>query len=67
MSHYGFMSKEKYETEKDSYTMGVRFSVDDTQALVKLRHGQDPTGVDIRSHEETLAITSGPDWTPEED
>tara|TARA_R100000700_G_scaffold15141_1_gene21064 strand:+ start:6694 stop:6894 length:201 start_codon:yes stop_codon:yes gene_type:complete len=66
MSNYAFMTKEKYNEIADSLVHGVRFSVDDEQAVAKLADGQEPEGTTIRNHEEALIIVQSPPWVPEE-
>lgn len=66
MSHYGIMTKAKFEEIAGELTHGVRYSLDDSQVIAKLEHGQQIEGVTIQTHEQALATMQGPDWTPTE-
>jgi hypothetical protein len=67
MSSYAFMTAAKYEEIKAELALGIRASLDDSQYVAKLKPDQEPAGTDIKTHAETLTITQGPDWTPEDD
>ena len=65
MSMYAFIAAEAFDPT--AFHLGHRASLDGSEVVAKLAPGQaPPVGAVTRSHEETLAILSGPDWASEE-
>ena len=65
MSLYAFIDTAEFDPAV--FHLGHRASLDGQQVVAKLAPGQAPApGAVTRSHEETLAILSGPEWSQEE-